>query len=145
MRDPILVGELNPYGPNPEFALYCDPPNSAGGRLQRLVLGLHPSTYLAVPRENLCDFKWSAPLARARAARIADEGGLVIALGSKVAAAFGLPFTPCEQHDIGVAVVVVLPHPSGLNRMWADVTLIPRCRKALVDAGCALPFGEVVP
>lgn len=26
----LLLGETNPYGPNPEFALYCEPPGCSG-------------------------------------------------------------------------------------------------------------------
>jgi hypothetical protein len=36
----LLVGETNPYGGDPRYALYNEPSNSAGGRLQRLIFGI---------------------------------------------------------------------------------------------------------
>lgn len=37
---PILVGETNPYGGNPDYALYPDPPGSGGERLYAGVVGV---------------------------------------------------------------------------------------------------------
>ena len=37
---PIIVGEANPYGGDPAYALYPIPENSAGGRLCRLIMAL---------------------------------------------------------------------------------------------------------
>lgn len=52
-RMPVLVGELNPYGADHFFALYCEPPTSSGGRLQRRVMALPRRQYLSFPRYNL--------------------------------------------------------------------------------------------
>lgn len=64
---PILVGEANPYSSHPDFALYPDPPYSAGGRLCRLLLQMDTDDYLlAFERVNLCPSKWSMPDDRRR-------------------------------------------------------------------------------
>lgn len=59
---PILVGEANPYGGDPRYALYPLPENSAGGRLCRLILKLEVRQYLrSFDRRNLCATKrWIA-------------------------------------------------------------------------------------
>ena len=54
----LLLGEYNPYGPSPEFALYCYPPGCSGYRLRR-ILGLPQHQYLDLHRKNLCDGAWS--------------------------------------------------------------------------------------
>lgn len=126
-----LIGEQNPYGVDPRFALYPLPPHAAGGRLAR-VLGLDERAYLrAFVRRNLLTAdKWSVPAARAAADVLLldhpPQDRLVL-LGARVAAAFGLPFRDllCEPQLllVGTAApqerhVLVLPHPSGLSREW---------------------------
>jgi len=145
----VLVGEMNPYGSDPRYALFCAPEYSAGGRMQRLVLGLKRHRYLEIPRYNLCTGRWSMPQAREAAQAILNRHSdghddIIVALGAKVAGAFGLKYDVCKLFFFGAhGRVLVLPHPSGLNRMWNDPELVGRCRKALVDAGSDLPFGEV--
>lgn len=123
--EPVLVGEMNPYGGDPFFALYCEPPNSAGGRLQRRVLGLPRWNYLEIKRRNLCTGKWSRPKARGAAAALTQlfpyPGHKIVLLGSKVCDAFHVayqPFSTAERGDI--EYYVILPHPSGLNRLWNE-------------------------
>jgi len=93
---PLLVGEANPYGADPRYALFPHPERSAGYRLARLIMAM-PSrqSYLdAFDRTNLCPERWSAPVARARAQEILAERGVwdcVVLLGSKVSGAFGIP------------------------------------------------------
>ena len=161
MGFPVFVGELNPYGANPHFALYCLPATSAGGRLQRLVCGLHRTTYLACLRHNLCDGRWSAPAARDRAnallAELAADGtpsplpGFVL-LGRKVASAFGLgdipPFTGAfrgvpGRTEPGAVACIVLPHPSGLCRVWNEPDAFDRARTLLRSTWPTVPWGEL--
>lgn len=150
---PLLVGEANPYGSDPEFALYPSPPGCAGDRLCRLVMGLDPDDYLArFDRMNLCPRAWSMRDARARAYAIRKECRTTptILLGSKVCAAFEIDFKPfalvgdranvrersiIELETRRVPVYVVLPHPSGLSRSWHESGAYDRARAALREAG----------
>lgn len=81
---PLLVGEQNPYGADPKFALYPYPENSAGGRLCFKVFGLTRHEYLArFDRVNLCSGKWSMsrawnePGAYERARAVLREAGVL--------------------------------------------------------------------
>lgn len=120
-RLPFIVGMNNPYGDDPFFAMYPRPPNSAGGRFCYLVLQLTEAQYLReFHRRNLLQQrKWSVVDARAAAAKLADEIGdsKVILLGAKVCAGFRLDFKP---FTIIRNKVAILPHPSGLCRMWSQ-------------------------
>lgn len=120
-RLPFIVGENNPYGSDPRFAMYCSPENSAGGRLQRLVLQIPRAQYLReFHRRNLLQQpKWSVIDARAAAVKLSEEIGdsKVILLGAKVCAGFRLDFQP---FTIVRGRVAILPHPSGLCRMWSE-------------------------
>ena len=159
MSGPILVGESNPYGADPYFALYPDPRTSAGGRMQRLVLGIKAATYIELDRYNLCEGRWSVPVARQRAGELVGqrpEARIVfVLLGRKVAAAFGLGDVPVFRvverakdstyGPVGEAWtrLVLLPHPSGRNRMWQDPTTVTRCREVLGPLCPELNMGEV--
>jgi hypothetical protein len=142
---PLLVGEANPYGSDPEFALYPSPPGCAGERLCRKVMGLTEREYLErFDRVNLCPTAWSMRRARARAIEIlAADGGTeraYVLLGSKVKAAFGVgndPFSHFRSLRVlpGPQVFVVLPHPSGLSRAWSAPGAYDRARAVLRDAG----------
>lgn len=124
-----LVGEQNPYGSDPTYALYPLPERSAGGRLCA-VLQMQRTEYLRTfERANLLDLpRWSAPAARASAALLVGRlgaGDRLVLLGAKVSAAFGLTFrsalwTLRERPVSATAVheVCVLPHPSGMSREW---------------------------
>jgi hypothetical protein len=140
-----LVGEQNPYGSEPKFALYPLPPNATGGRLAR-VLGLDDRAYLrAFVRRNLLTAdKWSVPAARAAAELLLAEhppGDKLVLLGARVAAAFGLPFRDHlfepRRAPVGAAGrerhLVVVPHPSGLSRGWNDPLAAPRVRAAIAE------------
>ncbi len=62
---PLIVGESNPYGADPQFALYPAPDGCSGHRLCCLILGMHRAAYMeSFERVNLCAGKWSAPAAR---------------------------------------------------------------------------------
>jgi len=145
---PLLVGEANPYGGDPEFALYPSPPGCSGDRLCRLVMGLDPDDYLErFDWVNLCPSRWSTRAARGRADEIAAEraGGVVVLLGAKVAGAFGhapphKPFAVLDgayrdQEGAPRLRFVVLPHPSGLSRAWGVPGAYERARSVLRGAG----------
>ena len=135
---PVIVGEANPYGADPYFAMYPDPPNSAGGRLCRVVLHMEPDDYLAAfERVNLCPHQWSMKVARANAVDLVSSDKPLILLGSKVCAAFGIPFAPFTECLLTERLqrtgahrmdVVILPHPSGLSRLWHEKGAYRRAR-----------------
>lgn len=156
---PLLVGEANPYQSNEadamHFALYPEPPNASGGRLCRFVMGLDERTYLrAYDRIDLCHPHWSLPHAREHAARLLAarrEGDVLVLCGAKVANAFCVAYAPftmtagvhntfgtfaARQHG---PTIVVLPHPSGLNRMWHVPGAVDRARAILREAGVLPP------
>jgi hypothetical protein len=137
MSKPLFIGELNPYGADPEFALYPSPPGCSGDRLCRVVLGLDPDEYLErFARTNLCAGKWSLPAARARAREIKiamsrGDFSVVVLLGAKVAAAWGVKFLPFVM----TRRALVLPHPSGRNTRWNSPGEVAMARQALRVAG----------
>lgn len=126
---PFIVGENNPYGPDPHFALYPAPKGCAGWRLCHLVLQLRPHEYMArFERRNLlAQTRWSVVDARAAAGKLAEEigDGKVILLGAKVCAAFRLDFEP---FTVVRGKAAILPHPSGLSRAWNDPAAFERAR-----------------
>ncbi len=125
----VLVGESNPYGSSPEFALYPEPSGCSGHRLCHLILGMHRQSYLsAFERANLCDYRWTMSEAVQSAARLMDGGGRFVLLGSKVCAAFGVPFVPFTAED---EVLLRLPHPSGRCRAWSQPGAYLRARVAV--------------
>jgi len=152
---PLFVGELNPYGSSPEYALFCEPPHSAGGRLCRLVCGLRRSTYLKLPRVNLCTGKWSMTVAKSNAEiwkRKAAGTWNVVLLGRKAATAFGYadadPFTTSRHYwpsggPSGIAFIA-LPHPSGLCRAWNEPGAFERARALLREVCPEVPWGEAL-
>lgn len=134
----FIVGENNPYGSDPYFAMYPRPENSAGGRLCRLVLQIPEAQYLRdFERRNLLQQpKWSVVDARAAATKLSEEiaESKVILLGAKVCAGFRLDFRP---FTIIRGKVAILPHPSGLCRMWGEPGAFDRGRdvvRALLEA-----------
>lgn len=132
VRKPVLVGESNPYGSDPYFALYPAPDGCSGHRLCCRILGMHRAAYMeAFDRVNLCDGPWSMPRARQAAMSLIGKCAgycKLILLGSKVAAAFGVPFVPFTAVD---EVLLRLPHPSGLCRMWSEEGAVDRARAAV--------------
>lgn len=129
----LLVGEANPYGSEPRFALYPLPEKASGGRLAR-ILGLTNLEYLARhDRVNLCPGKWSIRTARWSATQVLAvrrPGSGIVLLGTKVAQAFGLEkHNDIEGYNLGGVKLLCIPHPSGLCRAWNDPTLVPRVRE----------------
>ncbi len=148
---PLLVGESNPYGVDPFYALYPLPEGASGHRLQ-VILGMTRDQYLSTfDRCNLLSAqKWDVRLAKESAlALLASPYSRYILLGSRVAAAFGFSlrehmFRPCfvMLHESKVrevarnpvtSQVLVLPHPSGLNRIWNEPLNISAARNAVAD------------
>jgi hypothetical protein len=129
---PLIVGESNPYGSDPYYALYPDPDGCAGHRLCCKILGISKPAYLnTFDRVNLCDGPWRIREARTKASTL--RGRQLILLGSKVCSAFGLPFEPWTL--VGdVAPWVILPHPSGLCRMWSMKNSISMARQCVREA-----------
>jgi uracil-DNA glycosylase len=148
MKKPLLVGEMNPYGADPDFALYPLPENATGGRLVR-IMDLTRGDYLEkFDRANLCVGRWSLPLAREAAVRLQENRGAfdhVVLLGSKVCTAFGEKFDPFtwrharRPDGMSSYPLVVLPHPSGLNRAWNVPGAVDRAREVLQCSG-VLPY-----
>lgn len=135
---PLLVGEDNPYGADPRYALYMEPENSAGGRLCRVILGLSGREYLRrFDRVNLCSGKWSMVKARAAAFELLRAGNLrpIILLGRKVATAFGFQYDPVfTRIDRPGRAFFLLPHPSGRCRVWdTDPEAVAKARGLLAQ------------
>lgn len=116
---PLLIGESNPYGGNPEHALFPWPEGCSGWRLCHRVLDLDPVYYLeAFDRANLIvGDTWSIPAARTAAAALTHDRRIL--LGAKVAAAHGKPFAPFASAAGEGWRGFIWPHPSGRNaRLW---------------------------
>lgn len=122
----VLVGESNPYGADPYYALYPAPNGCSGHRLCTLILGMHRAAYLETfERVNLCAGPWKLAEARASAEKL--HGHRMILLGAKVCAAFRTPFQPF----VVVGGNLVLPHPSGLCRLWGQQTFLQARQEVL--------------
>ncbi len=121
-------------------ALHPDPPQSAGGRLCFVVMGLDRETYLrGFDRVDLCCPKWVLSIARRKAAQLLAErepGDVLVLCGTKVATAFSLPLKPFTIYrGDGLPVRVVLPHPSGTSAEWLRPGAAERAREVLREAG----------
>lgn len=140
----LLVGEANPYGGDPSYALYPAPEGSAGGRLCSLIMGLRIRTYRNLfARANLCPHRWSVRVARDRAAEIRFWNGPIVLLGRKVSDAFGVPYEPFGI--FGEGKFLVLPHPSGRNLFWNRPDAIGMTRRVMASfyPAIASNLGEV--
>lgn len=145
----LLVGEDNPYGQDPRFALYHRPRHASGNRL-RQHLGLRDATYERLRKVNLCSKAWAIAEARARAEEIKhcsyQWNQTIVLLGAKVRGAFG--FASAEFFSVTIAagltpMFVVLPHPSGLSRPWNHAGAREEARKLLRSVAPQVPWGEV--
>jgi hypothetical protein len=150
----ILVGEDNPYGSEPEFALYPSPRGCSGHRLME-ILGLPDDVYVALHRTNLCDSgAWSMKEARRRARLLSADPSApwrtIVPLGRKVAEAFGyeLPFftsgiEPLTAMWSTPITLVSLPHPSGRNAStWCKPELRGRAREILRELAPSVAWGS---
>lgn len=144
-----IVGELNPFGANPRMALYHLPRTSSGNRL-RVIMGLSDVEYNKLRKLNLCIGKWDSVRAKAYAAACvigakesSEVHDLIILLGAKVRAAFGVPnkeFWWEEQG--GNTTLVTLPHPSGRNPVWNNPNTVAKARKLLQQHAPSIPWGQ---
>ncbi len=134
----LLVGEQNPYGDDPEMALYPLPEYASGARLKE-ILGVSTGVYLREhDRANLCDGPWSMPKAVERALQIHGEreGCGIVLCGAKVATAFrraaaytSAEFTPFSLAEHQGRHYLALPHPSGRNLVWNELGAKRRARR----------------
>ena len=133
MSTVVLVGESNPYGSDPKFALFDKPEKASGFRLRTRVLGVDRQTYFGFRRHNLVRGPWSMRAARVEA-RVLDqyvypgEDVRFVLLGRKVATAFG--YADAEPFSVS-GLFVLLPHPSGLCREWNVPGAYERARDVL--------------
>ena len=142
---PIVVGELNPYGADPYYALYDEPKGASGDRLRR-IFGLSRDTYARLDKRNICDGKWSIVAARLCADSIISERRPLILLGSKVHSAFGYddldaPSIVAPDQSVHPARLI-MPHPSGLCRRWREPGIVDYIRDLLNGLCPSIPWGE---
>jgi hypothetical protein len=130
---PVLVGESNPYGDDPEMALFPLPRGCSGWRLCHTVLGMTKRDYLdRFERANLVFGNWSPSSAKFRAALL--RAPKMVLLGSKVSMAFGLEYIPMGRATLGLTPLcqaLMIPHPSGRCRAWNDPEVILQVRQAV--------------
>jgi hypothetical protein len=124
-----FVGERNPYGGGQEYALFPVPDHATGARLMR-ALGITRASYMtALDRYNLFSrATQSAEVTSARVDELLSRYEVVYALGRSVHDSIvkRVRATTGEEVDrawfsstrCGTCTVVVVPHPSGLNRLW---------------------------
>lgn len=133
----LLVGESNPYGNDPAFALWPEPPGSSGARL-RAILGLTHGGYLRrFERVNLQtgSAEWDRQGARAAASKLlaGRPRGRFVLLGRRVADAFRVPYLPfAVQYNDEDQGLLTLPHPSGRCRVWNQDGSWTRARQSLM-------------
>lgn len=150
---PVLVlGEDNPYGSDPSFALYCYPPRCSGYNLRR-IFGLPEQQYLALHRANLCDGPWSAPSAKERAQELLvplSPHPVIVMLGRKVteamrrAARIDEEIVPFSTTGCCPGLTLVsLPHPSGRNAAMWNPKARDRAREIMRELVPALPWGSI--
>jgi hypothetical protein len=147
----LLLGESNPYGPEPEFALYCHPPGCSGDRLRR-ILGLPQPQYLALHRKNLCDGYWSKEKAQKSALALLDPTApwrVIVLLGRKVTETFekaaldDVPLVTFATRGCCPGMTLVaLPHPSGRNAGLWNPKACDRARQLLRELAPELPWGS---
>lgn len=158
---PLLVAESNPYGANPDYALWPYPERASGDRLCRLIMGLDRDDYLRrFDRVNLCEGKWSVREARVVAGDLLStrRDGPLVLCGRRACDAFRVSFAPSTVRavvwddalrafhlDVWTGTgwpLVVLNHPSGLCRAWNEPGAVEAARSALVAAGIDLTVSK---
>lgn len=161
-RQILLCGKDNPLSAHPGYALYHEPQNCSGHRLQSRILGLPArSWYLPIWRTNLCVGGWDRDLAIGRAERLiqGDPGApppwrLIVVLGDDVLGAFCRAGRSdfCSFEPTGVRphvtsghemTILPLPHPSGRNAFWNHSPNIQRARAILSRLIPGIPWGDL--
>lgn len=133
-----IIGEMPGMNTSPKLPLFPLPTTSAGGRLLGFS-GMTTEDYLGrFWRRNLFTYfeLWSVPQARERALDAIleiDQRALprVILLGTRVGAAFGLPDLWSHGRWATGTELAVIPHPSGLNRVYNEMSAIRRARATI--------------
>jgi hypothetical protein len=141
---PVVLGMNNPHSDDPQDVLSPRFPGSAGCRLYQMVRDVDPTVseadYLAyLDRRNLVtDGDWSrCRAAKSGAFMVESLVGLnVVMLGTLVPPALKLRYSGAWYEwtttHTGMRYCVV-PHPSGLNRIYNDVAYRQRTGGLLVD------------
>jgi len=141
---PVVLGMNNPHSDVPQDVLSPRFPGSAGCRLYQMVRDVDPTLseadYLAyLDRRNLVtDGDWSRGRAAESGAFMVESlvGLNVVMLGTLVPPAlklcYGGAWYEWTTTHTGMRYCVV-PHPSGLNRIYNDVTYRQRTGGLLVD------------
>jgi hypothetical protein len=93
-------------------------------------------------RINLCPERWKLTQARetAEALLAGEVRPALVLFGAKVCSAFRLEFIPFTSRHHNGQPLVILPHPSGLCRLWHEPGAITRARFVLETVG-VLPAG----
>lgn len=122
----VVVGEVPGAHTHEDLPMFPSPVTSSAGRLMEMSK-LTPAQYLGcLYRRNVCYRRWSegeaSNTARLIVSSLFDHKDLfVVMCGHKVAAAFGVP---CSYWMLGRLesrnCYTVIPHPSGLNRVYND-------------------------
>jgi len=143
-RRMVIVGE----GPSPRFyeaptvhALYGGPASRLGLAADWCRTGdSHKKAYQELLRHawllNVCRGPWVKEEAVTRAASIRAQfrDGVFVLLGRRVASAFRHPYPTYRLVTDGVKAAVVVPHPSGLNRVWNDPKTWEKTGRTLREA-----------
>lgn len=150
----VVVGQTNPYGADPHFALYTRPQNATGARLYYIVrqaLGEAKQPVMSewewlkvAERINLCTGEFRDTEARAAAARVVRErrDRPVLLLGKRVADAFAALLPEPALYE-GREGVYLIPHPSGRNRAWNHPSAYQAAATCVAKA-IAQAFGQAV-
>lgn len=143
----LLVGEMPGENTSDRLPMFPYPAGSAAGRLLRLS-GMTPGMYLGrFWRRNLFtsyDPRWNSVAAKTKAEEVREwtrkvDGSIrVILLGTKVAAAFGIPMwgrasetTPTNN----LVEYATIPHPSGRNPIYNQEKAKQAAQLAMMWAG----------
>lgn len=136
---PLIIGEAPARTGDPRRPLL----GRSGSRLAKLC-GLDLQDYARrFARANVLE-QWPGrltkgdafdlPTARLRACVLRRRfvgGRLVVLLGRRTALAFGLRCAYLQPERVACANVVVLPHPSGINRWWNEPENVRRASSFL--------------
>ena len=150
----LLVGEANPYGGDPSYALFPRPKNCAGWNLCYRILGISDHDYLRLfERRNLCHRYWTVTGGDVGMRKIISESRLpvFVLFGRKVATAWARACGHCVYKPFAIEngprqpAVLFLPHPSGRCRAWNRPGAYQRARIALLEiAPWLAPYVKVV-
>lgn len=154
----LVVGEDNPYGADPQFALYPMPTGCSGYRLCHDVFAITQLRHLGLWRANLCEGKWSTKAARERVRQLFVPEApwtTAVLLGKKVREvvtktldADGVLGNFEADYYRGVDgeqfLLIALPHPSGRNLAWNQPSVRANARRVLAEHIPEIPWGETL-